>query len=82
MRNDTATNYTDVSRGGGFMLTVLGPANSLRNENKKSSVLLSWLSGSLLHTLKYRRTDQIKCIVSQLQPASRALLAPLRSPRA
>jgi hypothetical protein len=41
----------------------VSPANTLKNENKKSSVLLSWFSGT--YTLEHRRTDQIKYVVSQ-----------------
>jgi hypothetical protein len=38
--------------------------------------LLSYFRGSVvLHTLEHSRTDQIKRIISQLQPASQALAA-------
>jgi hypothetical protein len=43
-------------------------ANTLRNEKSKN--LLAYFRGSVvLHTLEHSRTDQIKCIVSHLQPA-------------
>jgi hypothetical protein len=32
-------------------------------------------TSAVLHTLQHRRTDQMKCIVSQLQPGRQALLA-------
>jgi hypothetical protein len=49
------------------MLTVLTRLNLWKNKNKKYSVLLSWFSG--IHTLQHNRTDQTKCIVSQLGEA-------------
>jgi hypothetical protein len=53
-------------RGGAFMLTVLARLTHWKPKNKKSSVLLSWFSGTPY--TECSRTDQIKCIFSQLQP--------------
>jgi hypothetical protein len=48
--------------GGAFMLTVLPWLTLLKTKNKKS-----YFCGSVvLHTLEHSRTDQIKCIISQL----------------
>jgi hypothetical protein len=47
---------------------MLAPADTLKSEKIKSTVLLWWFSGPL-HTLEHSRTDRIKCIVSQLVEA-------------
>jgi hypothetical protein len=55
------------------MLTV---ANTLKNEIKS---LLCYFRGSVvLHILEHSRTDQIKCVVSQLQPSQAMLARQLR----
>jgi hypothetical protein len=42
-------------------------------EKRKIKSLLSYFRGLVvLQTLEHSRTDQIKCIVSQLQPARRS----------
>jgi hypothetical protein len=50
------------------LVSRANPANTLK-------VLLSYFYGLLvLHTLEHSRSDQMKCIVSQMRPGSQALL--------
>jgi hypothetical protein len=63
---------TMISKEQGHSVDVLSvscvsPANTLRNKKQK----VSYFHGLVvLHTLEHNRTDQIKRIISQLQPAS------------
>jgi hypothetical protein len=57
------------TRDRAFMLTVL--ARLTQFEKRKKSLLSCFRGSVVLHTLEHNRTDQIKCIVSQLQPARR-----------
>jgi hypothetical protein len=56
--------------GGAFLLTVLARITLCKTKSNKPSVLLSCFSGT--YTLEHCRADQIKCIVSQLQPTRRS----------
>jgi hypothetical protein len=58
-------NCAFMSRGEAFMLTVLARLTLCKTKNEKSSVLISWFSGT-----PYIGT-QIKCIVSHVQLARR-----------
>lgn len=56
-----------------FILTMLAQATLWKPTNKKSSVLIC---GSMaLHTLKHSISEEIKCAVRQLQPASQPGIA-------
>jgi hypothetical protein len=51
-------------------VSLVSLANTLKNKKIKS--LMPYFRGSVVpHTLEHSRTDQIKCIVSHLQPARR-----------
>jgi hypothetical protein len=59
------------------MLTVLARLTLWKTKNKKS-----YFHGPVvLHTLEHSRTDQIKCIVNQLQPAHVSHLVQAYIPR-
>jgi hypothetical protein len=59
-----------VSQRQSVHINRVSPAYTLKNKKIKS--LLSYFRGSaVLHTLEHSRTDQIKCIRNQLQPARR-----------
>jgi hypothetical protein len=58
-----------LGRGGAFMFLVLA---RLTLRKTKNSLLFSFRGSVVLHTLEHSRTDQIKRIVSQLQPTRRS----------
>jgi hypothetical protein len=78
-RNGWGTEFRDALpvtytayRDGAFMLTVLTMLARLTLWKTKNKSLLSYFCGSVVHhTLEHSRTDEIKCIVSQLQSARR-----------
>jgi hypothetical protein len=66
-------------RGVAFVnrVSLVSLANTLGNEKR----LLSCFLGSVvLHTLEHSRTDQVKCIVNQLEPARRCYARRERKP--
>jgi hypothetical protein len=57
-----------ADQGRSVHVNRVSPANTLKKRKIKS--LPCYFRGSVVfHTLEHSRTDQIKCIVSQLQPA-------------
>jgi hypothetical protein len=61
--------FITSARGEAFIVNRVSLANTLKKRKIRS---LSYFRRSVvLHTLGHSRTDQIKCVVSQLQPARR-----------